>query len=180
MTPIDHSVGRHYHVPAAPALWNCVACDRENVGSLDQGCVHCGAGKQAPPLQQPLAPPLSTSGADLPWVIQRAFEKWLEKRTNEDENPAGVLKLRGILLEAFSAGFQDGAFGTGTPVPSVPTSEEPPMTPAGAEARTLAAALALFIENILRDAPDEIEGGEWLTVNEAEALLKRLQVEGRK
>lgn len=38
----------------------------------------------------------------------RLFETWFTARVREDGNPAGVLKLREILHEAFDAGLQAG------------------------------------------------------------------------
>jgi len=136
--------------------------------------MNCGNGKP-----QPAVPPVSTSAMDLPTVILRGFERWLEQRCEADENPTGVLKLRSILLEAFTGGFMLQNVPAGTPIPPA-RPEEPPMTEDGKQARTLAAALALFIENILVNLPEESDTGEWMTLKEAKELLVSLQEEGRR
>ena len=82
-------------------------------------------------------------------------------------------------LLAFVAGYE---FAMQVSTPATLRAEreraEPTFSAAGKAARTLAAALALFIDNTLRIADDLVESGEWLSVEEAQVLLKRLQEEG--
>jgi hypothetical protein len=77
---------------------------------------------------------------------------------------------------AFVAGYQFA-------VDMLSSAQTPPLpqtfTPAGKPARTLAAALSLFMDQILSSTPEEIGTGEWCSMAEAQSLLERLRKEGQ-
>src|SRR5205814_1793059 len=97
------------------------------------------------------------------WPVYAVAEKWAAD--NE----------RVTLAEAFIAGY---VFATSGPAiePAAATPVEA-LAPEGKPRRTLAAALALFLDQILRQQPEEITSGEWCSVEEAEALLEQLRRE---
>ena len=51
------------------------------------------------------------------------------------------------------------------------------LTPEGKARRTILAALRLFRDQILTQTPDEIESGEWCSLEEADALIAQLETD---
>ena len=62
--------------------------------------------------------------------------------------------------------------------PSIPLPTAPPPLEGSAESRTILAALQLFLDQVLRSAPEEVAEGEWLSAEETEALIRKLKGEG--
>ena len=183
MSPVELGGSRHYHMPVQ-APWVCPACGAEQTARLEDGCPSCGSGRPGSHLEEPPSTsststsstppvPLSSSAIDLPTFLRQGFTLWwTPRRAHEKQRPLDDAHL----LEAFIAGYEFAMnLSAAPPAPAALT-----FSAAGKEARTLAAALALFIENTLRIAEDVVESGEWLSVAEAQVLLKRLHEEGSK
>lgn len=171
--PVMLGGSRHYGIVSADP-WVCPACSAEQTGPIPDGCTICGAGKPGQKVGDPV-PPQFTGDV---LALHEAFTAWKTGQTLQGirENP---------LFDAFTAGYALGrAAGlqmpSPTPIPRPEVSRDVPLTPAGAQARTLAAALALFIEQALVNQPEEIEAGEWLDLDAARALLAQLQADGRR
>jgi hypothetical protein len=134
-------------------VWKCPACHIDNAGPLEQGCSACGAGK--PGVHLATAPASATADD----AATQAFVDWTkaQKRSFPPD-------LTALCWSAFKAGL-DFAVGQGVPI----------SLPGSAETRTLHAALALFIDNVLLHDPEEVQSGEWLSAAEARKLLARLE-----
>jgi hypothetical protein len=161
LQPQSGAVGggsRHPSQAPTPALvtWACPKCSAQNQGPLEAGCAACGAGKPGYRAET-AAPPSQQQGRVLP----DPFALWFKHAHPEGTDTATYEAMR----KAFLAGM-DYAMRAGTPV----------TLPGFAEQRTLAAALAYFIEQVLLNQPEEIASGEWLDVEAAQALLKRLEI----
>lgn len=173
MSPLDVNAPRHYQGPA-PAAWVCPACGSDQLGPLEAGCTACGAGKPGIKVEEPASTaststptvPLSSSALDLPAFLRKGFEAWSRRSGHNDQET----------LHAFVAGYEFAMqqFGSARP------KTEAQMTDAGITARTLAAALALFIEQVLMAQPEEIGTGEWVSVEQARELLQQLQRDGQR
>ncbi len=175
------SVG-HYDGPEAHVLapWRCPACGVENGGRLELGCVSCGAG--TPGRHVGVQPPAHAAAPDL---YDRFFGPTAQSSTLErsksiypvaeawaDAHPAASLAA------AFIAGYLTA---TEVELPPMRRPAESGMgnalAPEGKARRTLLAALELFVDQILRQQPEEIVSGEWCSVEEAEALAESLRRE---
>jgi len=179
---IDLSTAGHYTGPEAQAQppWKCPACRVENVGRLEDGCVHCGSGKPgyhvgvAPPAQRMAEPDVEPVPVHMTRV---PFEVWLSARCAEDLNPAGIRKLSPLLYEAYLAGWIAGAqrqqrrATSPAPLPSAVGD----LPPEGKPTRTIIAALELFRDQVLAQDPEEIGLGEWCSPDEVTALIRQLQ-----
>lgn len=185
--PVDLDGSRHYHLGGAQTAWTCPACGAEQLGLLHDGCTACGRGKPGRHVgETPENPgwlngkgptgtstsstgststPLSTSAIDLPTFLRDGFARWLDAQA--EEKPS--------YLSAFVAGYE---FAMNLPLPPKAKPEPPTFTADGQQARTLAAALSLFLDQVLVRAEEEIASGEWLSLEEARALLTQLQEEG--
>jgi hypothetical protein len=137
--------------PVAEA-WTCPNCDVENVSILAQGCPACGAGVPG----QKAPPPV------VPTEVGQAFEAWFRPLVGQ----ASTAEVE-LMRQAFEAGWKMAAIAT--PAPTPPKAEEALIgTP---ETRTLRAALAFFIDNVLDANPEEVTSGEWLPAELARKLL---------
>lgn len=189
--PVDLGGSRHYSMPVQ-APWVCPACGTEQTSRLEDGCPSCGSGRPGSHVvgmeassststaSTPSTPPvpLSSSAIDLPTFLRQGFNLWwTPRRAHEKQRPLDDAHL----LEAFIAGYEFAMNLQYNPAALRQEREdhaEPVFSSAGKEARTLAAALALFIENTLRIAEDVVESGEWCSIEEAQQLLKKLHEEG--
>lgn len=167
MSPHDLQGGRHYRQVPAVNLWQCPACDADNFGPLEQGCTSCGSGKPG----QKVAPSITTSTSstevqkstsEIEAPVDVAFRAW---RKDYQEDPQTPLPLH--LYAAFVAGFY-AAQGRVQQQTVEPLAGTP-------ESRTIVAALKLFRDQILSDMPEEVRSGEWLTPQEVDRLIDRLE-----
>ena len=143
-----------------PTIWKCPACSAENAGRLELGCVSCGSGKPGFKITVPAV----TIPKEIPNFALDAFKEFLSQTPELSNYDHGV--EIDALWKAFQAGMEY-AMQTGIPV----------TLPGTAESRTLAAALAQFIEQILSQGPEEIASGEWLSEADARALLRKLEAQ---
>lgn len=168
--PVDVR-GRHHNAAPAPIVgWKCPACDASNTGPLEQGCVSCGSGKPGqfvgidPPASRMVVPStVEHSVSDDP--ISDGFVTWWKQRGHALD----LKDVRSLAYEAFQAGFQAAV--ARVVQPELPISGT-------AESRTIVAALRLFLENVLPTATDEIASGEFLSVQQTEALIQRIERKG--
>jgi len=77
------------------------------------------------------------------------------------------------LAEAFRAGYELAMRQT-MHAPPV-TADTLPFAPEGKVNRTIRAALALFRDQVLREADEEIASGEWCSIEEVGALIEELR-----
>ena len=157
--------GRHYQAgPKGPQAWRCVACGSQQSGPLEQGCSECGAGapgthvgvpQRVEPKPEPVTPARPTD------TVDQAFVLWRKERHVEVSGDAA-----GLIYEAFAAGFQAG-------IGQVSQMATP--LAGTAESRTVVAALRMFLENVLPTATEEIQAGEFLSIEATEALIQRLE-----
>lgn len=182
MSPVDLQ-GRHLELSEPLAPWACPACGQTNAGELAAGCAGCGSGtNQArkapaeavpptrrrmdprdPPVQQAVSAPVA------------AAEAWLARLPDGDRLPGAV---RQWVIDAFCAGWAAAQAQTGGGagmVQQTPTIDTRPVfSPEGAVARTLVAALEMFVDQVLRGADEEIASGEWCSVAEAQRVIAQL------
>jgi len=168
--PIDLSGGRHYHMPPQPTIWTCPACGAEQTGPIPEGCTSCGSGQ----------PGSKAEESPEPTFLVQAYRTWIGQTTANDAYAA----FRGgyefaMRLIAENPPLIDHA-------PSSTSSTQSTSAGAAAEivltpvvCRTLAAALAAFIEQVLVGGPEEIVSGEWLDAAAAGELMKQLQEKGK-
>lgn len=166
MTPVGGS--RHYTGAGLgqEGVWSCPSCGGENTGPIAEGCQLCGAGKPGyrvettpPPTFTPPAESEEPPPAQPPHVT--LAQVWL------DRHPEATLE------EAFKAGFAAGLYSARQEQRTRPP--EPVFTREGIVNRTLIAALALFRDQILAAAPEEIRSGEWMSAREVNELIRQLQ-----
>lgn len=171
--------------------WKCPACGADNAGPLEAGCQLCGSGRPGTHVGQ--APPAAAEG---PAVVQpdpriRAYEDWilspeimqlLSEVTNGivhgDTNPLPAFVGK-VFLAGWDAGQRDRTMHTHSEpaepktLPGLPVALPFPVE--GKVARTLIAALRAFIDTLFMEATDEIDSGEWCSVEEAKALIAQLE-----
>ena len=169
---------RHYDGPTLGPIvaWNCPSCGVENTGPLEQGCVHCGAGKpgyhvavdHTVPAKIEDSPAVRLVQSDqidhlrgLEVEIYRAALNWTA--THPDRS----------LTDAFVAGYQlASAQHRAQTMHAAPvTADIEPLAPKGKARRTILAALQLFRDQVLTQTPDEIESGEWCSLSEVDTLI---------
>lgn len=168
------------------AQWKCPACGVENNRRLELGCQSCGSGRpgthvgQAPPATAEPAASIQTD----PSVL--AYEEWwVSAKPVFDRLPEGldVATLHPLLKQAFLAGYGKGLgyvrtmdFHSETLVTQTLPEAALPFPVEGKVARTLAAALELFIEQVLADTELTDDGSdEWCSAAEARALITQLE-----
>ena len=167
MSPVSVT-NRHSSQGAPPKGWNCVSCGGANAGPLEAGCALCGAGKPGehvgvpPPARSRLSEPLEASGAPFTGNLNEAFIHWRKTATLATGGLDGVEEA---LYVAFSAGYQL----------ALTTVVHAPPLPGTAESRTIVAALRRFLEEVLPLATEEIASGEYLSVEQVEALIAKLE-----
>lgn len=185
---------RHYEGAGlgAIAAWTCPACRTDNVSVFEQGCPSCGAGK--PGYHKGIDPPPAPAGnEDLRILASDTVRAWAGSDTAAFRAVKGDLD-RGIeiysygdewaaahpgasIAEAFVAGYylmrqrHDAQTLHAPPV----TADVESLAPAGKTRRTILAALRLFRDQVLAQSPDEIESGEWCSVEEVEAVIQQLE-----
>jgi len=76
---------------------------------------------------------------------------------------------------AFRAGYMEGLHAART---QHTQQQSAAFTQEGKVARTILAALAHFRDQVLADIPNEVTDGEWLSVQEVDQLIARLQAQG--
>lgn len=159
----------------AQGPWKCPSCGAGNDGPIPQGCTACGAGKPGyhignpPPAEVDLAlPPLAEERVPAAQFLQVAAAQWVDH--HPEASPA----------EAFEAGYRlarlqvEAHTMQAAPV----TADVESLAPEGKPRRTIIAALEIFKDQILSQAPDEIASGEWCSPSEVDALLAQLRSEG--
>jgi hypothetical protein len=165
VSPVDGS--RHYSGRGLGEIgvWGCPACGEDNTGPLTQGCVHCGAGRPAaasappPTPPPPAAPPLHDD--------DHAYNGDLADRWAATHRSASI-------AEAYRAGYLDGVQAARAAQPATPP---PPEVTVGSTRmnRTIIAALTLLRSQVLVDVEDERP--DWLTTQEVDTFIRRLQLE---
>lgn len=176
MSPVGGS--RHYNGRGLGeiGMWGCPACGEDNTGPLAEGCVHCGAGRPAAKAEAttppPPAPRVSERAPDDPTYDDRlaaqgdVADHWAQRHVNV------------TIAEAYRAGYLDGVRATRAAQPATPPPPaDPEMGGGAALTRTVIAALALFRDQVLVDATEEITSGEWLSVEQVDVLIRRLRLE---
>jgi len=127
--------------------WKCPSCGAENSGPIAQGCQLCGAGRPGHRVDTPPPAP-ERSRSDDPG------EAWAEAHPHAS------------LRDAFLAGYEAGV--------RTARLAAPAFAPEGKVNRTIAAALALFRDQVLAGNPEEVQTGEWLSAAEVTQLLARI------
>lgn len=158
--PVETS-GRHYQGPEQPKQPPMPA--------------HLLEPPSAP--EMPSADELQGEIPDLRSPVALAFEAWFEQRQAADENPAGVMKLGGLLEEAFLAGWQ--AAGRVKVADVRMRMAELPLE-GTLESRTIIAALELFKSQVLVENPPEVQSGEWLNARDVDVLIQGIRATAAK
>jgi hypothetical protein len=165
MSPVGGS--RHYQGGGLGqiGMWACPSCGEDNTGALEQGCMHCGAGKPSAAASPPSTPP--------PNVRQGDFaDLWAEQHPGATLAQAYRAGAEYVLSQVRERHERPNG---------PPQSQEPAMPAAAAPTidartyRTVVAALALFRDQILAERPEEIAAGEWLSAEEATTVIDQLQ-----
>lgn len=172
--PLDMQ-GRHAREAPTPImLWKCPSCGHQNSGRLELGCVSCASGAPGsfvgidPParkgqpvqsVQYSTSTPSSSPTQSLP-TLDQAWLEWIRPYRGKFD-----ADKEGLLYDAFKAGYLCAVMQS--------PQAGPPLT-GTAESRTIIAALKLFVEHILPTAQEEIVSGEFLNLEETEALIERL------
>lgn len=183
---------RHFDGPGLGQLiaWKCPACGADNSGPLEAGCQLCGSGRPGTHVGQ--APPATAESAAIgeatdPSIV--AYEDWwfTAKPVFDREHFRTALggldlaTLQGLVKRAFVAGFRRGhthlmnSHSEAAEPKSLPGPVALPFPVEGKAARTLIAALRAFIDTLFMEATDEIDSGEWCSVEEAKALIAQLE-----
>ena len=151
---------------------------------LDLGPRHYSGPEQpkAPPM--PSLPPAEEllgqqtfedePSAPTPTPVSVAFYKWFDQRQADDNNPTGVMKIGGILEEAFLAGWQAAT----AQAPQVRPTDLP--LEGTVESRTIVAALEMFKEQVLAGDPPEVQSGEWLNAKDVDVLIQGIRANAAK
>lgn len=173
---------RHFDGPGIGQIagWKCQACGADNSGRMELGCQSCGSGQpgthigQAPPATAEPAASIQTD----PSVL--AYEEWwVSAKPVFDRLPEGldVATQHALLKQVFLAGYGKGLGYVGTDFHSETlVTKTLPFPVEGKVARTLAAALELFIEQVLADTELTDDGSdEWCSATEARALITQLE-----
>jgi hypothetical protein len=164
------SVGgsRHYTGGGlgSEAGWKCPNCGAVNLGAISHGCELCGSGKPGHrAVDPPPKPPPPTRARHEP---EPEPEPELEQ-PQADEDVAGRWAHdhpEASLTDAFRAGYRLGI--------QQALAARPRPSPHGKVNRTIAAALALFRDQILSSHPEEVASGEWMSADEVSALIDQL------
>jgi hypothetical protein len=192
----DISAGR-YEGPEAHthAPWKCPACGVQNEGPLPQGCTQCGSGKPGfhvgnpPPPLAKSSPAFAAVKADLQRgmeqlarqevedIVDGAFRRWFLTRYGYTPSTPAEDPASAAALEGFRAGWIAGAQNQAHRTMAAPpvTADIETLAPEGKPRRTIIAALEIFKDQILSQAPEEIATGEWCSVEEVETLIAQLR-----
>lgn len=176
MSPVDLQ-GHILSGGTPPKGFRCPQCGVQNEGLLADGCTACGSGSAkasfvgVPPVRPPrdsvpemesFTPPPDPSTFQSP--LMAAFAQWVTPY-----RASVTSEMFTLLLYAFKAGV---AFGMG----QTDSIQGGAVAMTGtAESRTVIAALRMFIEQILSQHPEECQSGEWISAEQAEAVIARLE-----
>jgi len=142
--------------------WACPSCGADNDRPIVQGCAHCGAGTGARHIgTEPPPPP--TPDDDEPEQLG-LFDRW------------ALAHPHATLEQAFTDGFREG-LRVGQQQRPTPSAESR-LDPQGKVARTIVAALGYFADQVLRSAPQEVQTGEWCSLDEVRTLIHQLTTTG--
>ena len=160
--PVESS--RHYRgAGLGEATWRCPACGGENTGPLERGCALCGSGAPGRRVEPPPPPPRLPA----PEVRQGdVADHWAAANhgvTIAEAYRAGYFEGVRTTLEAQQKALREGP-------PAVETFSEE-----GKIGRTIAAALALFRDQVLSGHPEEVTSGEWCSAAEVDKLIEQLR-----
>lgn len=169
--------GGRYTGPEAHAQgpWKCPACSAENQGPIPQGCVACGSGKPGYHVGQPAAPAEDRSAH---------LTGFVEALNDGDPDPLYQVAYNWstehpdvTTTEAFVAGFKAARaqFLAHTMQAAPVTVDVATLAPHTKAQRTIIAALEIFKDQILNQAPEEILSGEWMSIPEVDALIATLK-----
>jgi len=184
---------RHYDGAGLGAfgVWKCPACRVEHTTPFEQGCPNCGAGVPGYHVGNPPPPPRADQAAPAGNVHAHGGGQvhpsaaFTAVREDLDRGMAvyaaagawGAAHEEASLAEAFVAGYQlahqQAIAHTMQAAPVTADVEQ--LAPAGKARRTIVAALRLFKDQVLTQTPDEIESGEWCSLEEADALIQQLE-----
>lgn len=165
---------RHYEGKAPSiGIWKCPSCRVDNDGPLEQGCASCGAGApgkhigvDAPPARrEQLIDQIQgqlVAGLD----VHDAAHAWVAAHTDS-------IAHRADPIAAFLAGYALAMART-MKAPPV-TADVHTLAPDQKGRRTILAALKLFRDQVLAEAPEEITEGEWCSVAECDALIAEVE-----
>lgn len=166
---------RHYDGATLDPIvaWNCPSCGVENTGPLEQGCVHCGAGKPGYKVRVPaptaVSPQTITSGFAAA-EVHELFDQWVQALPDvATYDRAAIAVMRKAFLGGYAARGAQEVRSAGV---SDATEQ---LAPAGKTRRTIVAALQLFRDQVLTQSPDEIESGEWCSLAEVDELIQSLE-----
>lgn len=176
MSPVDLQ-GHTLSVGPPPKGFRCPQCGVQNEGLLADGCTACGSGsakasfvgvppvrpaRESVPEREAFTPPPITPTYESP--LMAAFAQWMSAAEGAITSEVFVL-----VLSAFKAGV---TFGMG----QTDSIQGGAVAMTGtAESRTVIAALRMFIEQILSQHPEECQSGEWMSAEQAEAVIARLE-----
>lgn len=168
---------RSYNGPGiGTGPWTCPSCSVLQGGDPNDGCASCGAGTakayKAPPAAQ-TEPAVRRQLVDVVKIPVELFAAWFDQYRAGDANPTALDKIETPLHDAFYAGYL-AAQQQLLHAPPV-TADVASLAPAGKGARTIVAALRLFRDQVLRDAKDEIDSGEWCSLLEVDQLIQQIE-----
>lgn len=169
MSPVGGS--RHYQGAGLGqvGIWGCPSCGDDNTGPIEQGCVHCGAGRPAAKVEPPPTPPPPAAGK----AVENEYTQWLTRHpdaTTEQAFIAGYIEG----IRAAQRAHLDQARQREAQEPMTPTPDSLTTTADAKTYRTVAAALAMFRDQILITRPEEVETGEWLSAEETTNVIEQI------
>lgn len=165
----------------AIGIWKCPSCRVENTGALEQGCASCGAGRPgfhvAPGFLVQAEAAARRGESPAFHALKRDREQSAELCSVAVQWVAAHADAS--LADAFIAGYQLARAQTAAHRMVAPpvTAAVAGLAPEGKARRTIIAALRLFKDQVLADTPEEIESGEWCSVEEAERLIAELEAQ---
>jgi hypothetical protein len=165
----------HQHLP-----WKCPRCAAENVGPIAEGCSSCGSGSAKayhvetplPPatIPPPFAPTRNKTLRQLREDMERGLAAHDAALAWTTANPTATA------LQAFLAGYATAKAEVQRAAAAALTIPETSLfRPEAKLARTMAVALRHFLDTVLRQSPEAIESGEWLSIPEVEALIREYE-----
>jgi hypothetical protein len=144
-----------------PGAWKCPACGAENLGPIEQGCQLCGSGKPGRRAEPPPPPPrVSERPPDDP-----TYDQVRQVQQGDVADYWASQHPEATLAEAYRMGYLDGVRAA---------RQAQPEASGDKTRRTIAAALALFRDQVLAGNPEEVSTGEWLSAEEVDRLIAQL------
>lgn len=163
MTPVDLGGSRHAASGARPPQgFRCPACGKENIGPLSAGCTFCGSGQPGEHVGVPPPAPAALQASGPTPQVEYLWLEWMRPLRGKYDGATEAL-----LLEAYKAGYYAAMAQT--------SSMGGPALTGTAESRTVIAALRFFIEQVLVNAKEEIQAGEYLSIAETERLIQKFE-----